>query len=159
MVPEDSIICSACKKHGVTRYLSPREIDGCQRLGIPPHCSAHVRSLIAHRAKKVAEEKRLEANEEYKKKSAENRARADKSKGSDELFAAEAAKELGIKLKFLSEHILSKGLLPYRELPDQWKRAVIKRSDLESFKQAAVDGEPWVPDLVRELIRLGLVYK
>jgi hypothetical protein len=159
MVPENSVICVACKNHGVVRHLTPKEIEGCQRLGIPPHCTAHVRSFIAERIRDEEDAKKHAATKWNQERVVENKARKKEIKKDDELLLAEVAKELGVKRWFLEGQIIAKGLLPYRKLEEARERIVVKRADLERLIEAAVDGEKWVPDLVRELIRLGPAHK
>ena len=159
MVPENSVLCVACKRHGVIRHLSPREDEGCRRLGIPPHCTPHVRSYLALKCKEEEDAKRRAATVWNAQRVVANKVRKKETKGEDELLLAEVAEELGVKRRFLEGQIIAKGLLPYRKLEEARERIVVKRADLEGLIEAAVDGEEWVPDLVRELIRLGRVYK
>lgn len=159
MVPENSVICVPCQELGRTHYLSLKEIEFCSQSRIPYQCAAQIRSLAARRRVEAEDANRHAATKWNQDRVVENKALKKETKKDDELLLAEVAEELGVKRRFLEGQIIAKGLLPYRKLEEARERIVVKRADLERLIEAAVDGEEWVPDLVRELIRLGLVYK
>lgn len=138
-------LCVSCLAEGRKHTLTQKEVEGCERLGIPYNCSMQVGRMISLKLQQEKQAQRAEAKVLKK-------ARGQEQKSDDELYVKELEEFLRVNRTFINNQLLWSGLLPFRKLDDAHSRIVIRKKDLREFLVAVRDEDPRIPLRVRATI-------